>query len=84
MEQYYKKIKDKYGKGVVELISKKQLNDAIDAEEQMLVSIGAMGKAQYEANKAIRERNQLMANDKAISEMVASARAGVAEYEEIK
>ena len=50
----------------------------------MLVSIGAMGKAQYEANKAIRERNQLMANDKAISEMVASARAGVAEYEEIK
>ena len=56
LEQYYKKIKDKYGKGVIELISKKQLNDAIDAEEQLLVSIGAMGKLNTKLTKAFKRK----------------------------
>ena len=84
LEARYKKLKEKYGDGIIQLISEKQVNDAIDAEEQMLVAIGAIGQAQYDANKAIRERNKLMANDDATSKMVARARAGVAEYEEIQ
>lgn len=84
LEARYKKLKEKYGDGIIQLISEKQVNDAIDAEEQMLVAIGAMGQAQYDANKAIRERNKLMANDDATSKMVAKARAGIAEYEEVQ
>lgn len=83
LEERYNNLKEKYGDGIIQLISEKQVNDAIDAEEQLLVAIGKMGKAQYEANKAIRERQQLVANDTSLKNMIEDIANGTAEIEEI-